>query len=387
MADSPDNSSKIRQSKELSGPAYWPKVRESAEEVFGSLLASGDWGGHSGVVIDLENRLRSSLNMQFATATSSCTMALYAALSGLGVSPGDEVIVPAYTFAASAYPVVLLGGTPVVVDVNPETLGLDPGNVTTALSPRTKAIVTVHYAGYPGFVREVGQIARDRGIALVEDAAHCAPVREASDGSWCVGDAVCFSFQQDKLVTAGEGGAVVTNDSALAAAISRFIDQGRSSRGFGELVTIGCNGRMTAWQAAVIIRQLDHALEAQAVRTEVARRLLDLCGEKSFLRPMWTDTVHSTHWLYTFVTRYSPDQLDRTPRDLVLDSFQRKGIPVTRGYRRLLTEVKAFDGCRTRFFPCPEARRLMEEYVGFGHRALESWAERFEDIECAVRAM
>ncbi len=240
-----------------------------------------------------------------AVATTSGTTAIYLALAAAGIGHGDEVIVPDVTFIATANAVTLTGATPVLVDVNPKTLNVDPAAIERALTPRTKGIVPVHVTGRGADMKAVNAIAEKHGLVVIEDAAEA--LRSKHEGRWLGtwGKAGCFSFSPNKTITSGQGGMVVTDDGALAQRIREMKDQGRPARGTGgdDLhPTLGFNFKLTNLQSAVAMGQL-HYLEERLGRQRRIHELyveglrgvsgieviaFDIAGGAT---PQWTDAL------------------------------------------------------------------------------------------------
>lgn len=198
---------------------------------------------------------------------SSGSAAIYCALVACGVGPGDEVVVPDLTFVATANAVRLAGATAVLADVRRKDFTLDPTSVASVLTSRTRAIVPVHVNGRGGSVEEIVSLARARDVAVVEDAAEAlgSKLRGRPLGSF--GDAAAFSFAPSKIITTGQGGAVVTDEPAIARRIRELKDQGRATRGTGgadEHPVFGFNFKLTNVHAAIGIAQLDRLDERQA---------------------------------------------------------------------------------------------------------------------------
>ncbi len=212
-----------------------------------------------------------------AVAVSNCTVALHLALAALGVGPGDEVIVPALTFVADANAVVQCGARPVFADVvGEDDWTLDPGDVAAKVTPRTKAIIAVHFAGYPCRMEALRAICREHDIALVEDAAH-APLSRDDEGRMLgtVGDIGCFSFFSNKNMTTGEGGMIVSRDPALLEKVRSLRSHGMTSSSYQrfrghafayDVVDPGFNYRMDEMRAALGIVQLAKLPGAHAAR-------------------------------------------------------------------------------------------------------------------------
>jgi 8-amino-3,8-dideoxy-alpha-D-manno-octulosonate transaminase len=208
-------------------------------------------------VAAFEEAFAAAVGVPHALAVNSGTSALCAALAAAGIGPGDEVVVPAYTWVATAMAVALVGGTPVVAEVD-DSLTLDPKDAERRLSPRTRAILPVHMRGTPADLAPLAELCRRRGLTLIEDVAQAAggTYRGRRLGAW--GDLGCFSLQYTKLMTAGEGGVVTTADRRLFERAAIFHDgAGAGGRaGFAEPPFLGFNFRMPELVGAVALAQL-----------------------------------------------------------------------------------------------------------------------------------
>jgi len=209
---------------------------------------------------------------RFGVATSNGTTALQLTFAALGIGAGDEVIVPAFTFAAPANVAIHAGARPVLADVDPTTWCIDPDRVAGAITPRTRAIVAVHVYGQPCDMEGIQAVAARHGVAVIEDAAeaHGSKYRGRSVGT--IGAAGCFSFHAAKTITTGEGGVVLTNDETLAARLCMLRDHGMRK---GEPYwhdAIGFNYRLTNYQAAMGCAQLERIDELLARRREIEQQ-------------------------------------------------------------------------------------------------------------------
>lgn len=206
-------------------------------------------------------RIAAICGVDHGVAVSSGTAAIACALAACGVGHGDEVIVPDLTFVATANAVRSTGATPVLVDVSLEHFGMDAGAVRKAIGPRTKAIVPVHVNGRGGEIHELVALAREHGVAVIEDAAEALGSKHDGHPLGSFGDAACFSFAASKIVTSGQGGAVVTNDARIARRVRELKDQGRAERGTGggadDHPVFGLNFKLTNVQAAIGLAQLE----------------------------------------------------------------------------------------------------------------------------------
>ncbi len=217
-------------------------------------------------------------------SVSSGTDALFAALRACDVGPGDEVIVPAHTFFATVEAVVHTGATPVMVDVEPETLTIDVHEVLSAITPSTRAIIPVHLYGHPADMDPILEIARAHGLRVIEDAAQAHGARYKGRRCGSMGDAGCFSFYYTKnLGAVGEGGFITTRDKALAETIRLLRHHGHTSKHEHQIV--GYNLRMDELQAAVLRIKLSGLDECNERRRELARQY-DSFFENSTIRPL-----------------------------------------------------------------------------------------------------
>ncbi len=223
-------------------------------------------------VLEFEAAFAEFAGARHAVAFSSGTTAQHASLIAAGVGPGDEVIVPPLTFSSTAYTVLLAGATPVFADVDDATICLDPERVASAVTPRTRAVVPVHWFGYPVEMDELGSVSGTHGLTVIEDCAHAYGTVYRDRRAGTIGAMACWSLQQSKVLTAaGEGGVLTTDDDGLAAVARSVCDHGKD-KGPGaaldgyEIVRVGNNYRLTEMQAAFALAQLGRAEEMLAGR-------------------------------------------------------------------------------------------------------------------------
>lgn len=257
-------------------PEFGTRERSLVQEVFDSNFVND-----GAVTTEFEQRMAERLGCPYAVATTSGTTALFLALAGLDVGAGDEVIVPDVTFVASANAVTLTGATPVIVDVDPATLAIDPPAVRRALTPQTRAIMPVHISGRAAPMPEILEIAREHDLVVVEDAAEALHSKRFGSFLGTQGDAGCFSLSPNKTISSGQGGIVVTANEALHRRLRELKDQGRPVRGTGgadEHVSVGFNFKLTNLQAAVALGQLERLDDRIAAMTNNARIYLERLG-------------------------------------------------------------------------------------------------------------
>jgi len=266
----------------------------------------GDWLTTGPRVAEFERRVAERVGVRHAVAVSSGTAALHTAAFAAGLGPGDEAVVPPLTFAATANAVLYQGATPVFADVRPDTLTLDPARVREKLTPRTRAIVAVDFAGHPADLDELRELARARGLALLDDAAHALGAEYRGRPVGGQADLTTFSFHPVKHVTTGEGGMVVTDDAALAARAARFRNHGittgaaerfQSGEWFYEMADLGFNYRLTDVQCALGLSQLAKLDRFLARRAAIAARYREALGSLAgvALQAVAPDVRHAWH--------------------------------------------------------------------------------------------
>src|ERR1700742_4391751 len=249
----------------ISKPTIGPREKELVIEA----LESGWVSSIEKYIDEFEANFARYCGTEYALAVSNGTTGLHLALAALGIGPGDEVIVPDLTFVASANAVAYTGATPVLADIDPETLCLDPASVRSLLTPRTKAIMPVHLYGHPADMDALNELANAHGVAVIEDApeAHGAEYRGRRVGG--LGRCAVFSFYGNKVITTGEGGMITTNDRELYQRARRLGDHAMhpEQRYFHE--ERGFNYRITNLQAALGVAQLERIDDFLERRTEI----------------------------------------------------------------------------------------------------------------------
>jgi perosamine synthetase len=264
---------------------------------------SNGWISSRGQYVALfEDAVAAFLGARNAVVTSSGTTALQLALAALNVGPGDEVIVPEITFGASANAVLACGARPVFVDISRETWTLDPDGLAQAVTPRTRAVMPVHIYGHPCDMAAIREQADRHGLHVVEDCAEALGARCRGQPVGTFGKAGCFSFFANKVITSGEGGAIVTDDDDLAARLRLLCNHGMDPGRRYWHVAAGFNFRMTNLQAAIGLAQMERVDDFLAHRRAIAARYDQRLGRVPGLalqgRADWADPVC---WLYTLL--------------------------------------------------------------------------------------
>ncbi len=275
-----------------------------------------------------------------AVAVSNGTAALHAAVNAMGVLAGDEVIVPAITFAATANSVVFEGGTPVFADVDADTLLIDPEQVERLLRPRTRAVIAVDYAGQPCDYDRIRALTEPAGIGLIADACHALGGTDRGRAVGTLADLSTFSLHAVKHVTSGEGGVVTTDDANVAARMRSFRNHGittdhrqREHAGSWEydMVTLGFNYRLTDVQCALAQSQLQKLPAWVVRRQEIARRFSEAFADSDVIRPISVRTGVS-HAYHLYVVRLNLQRLS-VDRGRVFAALRAEGVGVNVHYR------------------------------------------------------
>lgn len=355
MAMHPEKQNKARQKHARSQSALggapvrtmpwpaWPHFGQAEIEAVTTVLQSGKvnyWTGEEGR--RFEEEFAAACGCRYAVAVANGTVALELALHALGIGPGDEVVTTSRTFIASASAVVMRGATPVIADVDPVSQNLTAATVRTVLTPRTRAIIAVHLAGWPCAMDELRELAHERGLKLIEDCAqaHGATYRGRAVGS--LGDAAAFSFCQDKIITTGgEGGMLTTNDRTVWERAWAFKDHGknyeavyrrRHPAGFRWLhESFGTNWRLTEMQAAIGRSVLPRLAEWLECRRRNAALLTRFFQEQPSLRVTLppSDVRHAYYKYYVFLR---PELLRAGwDRERIVAAVAAEGVPCFSG--------------------------------------------------------
>jgi dTDP-4-amino-4,6-dideoxygalactose transaminase len=301
---------------------------------------------------------------QYGIAVSNGTLALELALLACGIRPGDEVLVPAVTFIASASAIVTsVGAVPVFVDIDPETASISPEGMKEAISDRTRGVVVVHYGGYPVDFDRILPIVEEHGLILIEDCAHAQGTEWKGQKVGTFGHVGAFSFQETKSFTAGEGGIVLTDDQEIAERARLLHNIGRVvGRPGYEHHMLASNYRMLELQAALLLAQLRRYQRDQVkVKHENGKLLAEGLRNIGGVEPLKQDERITQRGYYFFVIRYDSEQFGGVHRDRFLEALKAEGVPCGAGYGIPLYRQPAFK--RERIEPLlPESSKPWPDY-------------------------
>jgi dTDP-4-amino-4,6-dideoxygalactose transaminase len=376
----------------------WPVFDETEEQALLEVLHSGKWwqfaygqgaelrepepGQPRSKVAEFQEAFAHLQQARYGIACANGTAAIEISLKALGVGPGDEVIVPAYTFVATATAPLQVNAVPIFVDIELDTLNIDPRRVEEAVTPATKAIIPVHFGGLACNMDALLEIAERHNLLIIEDAAHGHGGTWRNRGLGSIGNAGTFSFQASKNMTSGEGGLITTNDHDVAALCESYLWAGREAgRPWYEHYRLGWNYRLTEFQAAILLQQIKRVEAQNATRRENASYLSRRLAEVPGLYPLRIPehVTKPTYHLFAF-------RLDElgfgVSRKNFLEALMAEGIPCFGGYSHPLYKNPMF--LNRDFYPhgCP---------LTCGHYAkpidYASFADRCQNSERACREM
>jgi dTDP-4-amino-4,6-dideoxygalactose transaminase len=312
----------------------WPQWDEAERGRLGETLESGAWSSSAGEQSAAWAREFASFQgARHALPVTNGTHTLEAALAACGVGEGDEVIVPAITFVASASAALAVNATPVIVDVNPDTVCIDIAAAEAAIGERTRAIVAVHVGGVACDLDALEALCASRGIALIEDCAHAPGSRWRGRGLGTFGAFGSFSFESTKLITAGEGGALTCEDEELRRRAWSYANCGRVEGGhWYHHASYGSNFRITEWQAAVLRAQLGRYPEQLRLREERGAVLDRALGAVPGLRPQAADERMDRRARYSYIVHYDPEEFAGLPLSGIEEALHAEGIEFGSSY-------------------------------------------------------
>ena len=361
----------------------WPVSSSREQELLSEVLASGKWGGYNEFAGRFELLFAHLHDCAHGIAVANGTVAIELALAAAGIQPGDEVIVPAHSFISTASAVSRVGAVPVFVDLEEETFNIDPDQIADAVSPKTRAAIVVHFAGQMADVNRIGDVAEEHGLIVIEDAAHAHGAEWDGKRAGSFGLCGTFSFQNSKVMTAGEGGIITTNDAELAARARSLADCGRRpGQGWFHHFELGTNFRITGFQAAVLLAQLERLVDQILLRREnfdAVREALKTPGVRLQQAPESADP----HTLYLLPGRID-EKLFGVDRDEFVRAMLAEGVPCVPFYPHPLYKNPMYETLAHRAEPCPVAEQVCNDSFWFPLRTLMGNREDALDIVGAI---
>jgi dTDP-4-amino-4,6-dideoxygalactose transaminase len=383
----------------------WPIPTKAEAAALKDVLEGTLWGGqpfpgkHAAAFVAKFAKLHTA---KYGQCVNTGTVAIQAALKAIGIKPGDEVIVPAYTWEGTVGPVLLVNAVPVFVDVDPDTYCLDARLIEKAITPKTKAILPVHLGMRFADMDEILRVASKHKLKVVEDCAHAHGGMWRGKGAGSMGDIGAFSFQSSKLITSGEGGAVITNNLEYMELVQSYINAGRASlTDQYKKRIIGFNYRLGEFQAAVLGAQLSRMPKQSAVRDKNMKRFEAQMANTPGIGLLKPDPRITRLAPYGYVMKYFSEKVKEIPRAAFVAAMQLEGVhcdglfyePV---YKSSLFPVDATDFPALSWgrekaldlrsmYSCPESEKAAyQEAVWFPHQHFLGTTKDVDDIADAI---
>jgi 3-amino-5-hydroxybenzoate synthase len=373
----------------------WPVHDEREIQALTEVIESGNWWRIAGTkVTQFEEQFAQYQRGQHAVAVTSGTNALELALSALNIGRQHEVILPAFTFISTATAVLCNNAVPILVDVDPVTYCLDPDAIEAAITERTRAIIPVHMAGHIANMDEISRIAQRHHLYVIEDAAHAQGAEWNGQRVGALQTGGIFSFQAGKLMTAGEGGLVLSHDAEFIERCYLFSSGGRpkTDRTYQHML-VGTTSRMSELHAAVLLVQLSRLDEQIERREQQARLLDDLLHEVAGITPQGCDPRVTRHPHYMYMFRYDASTFNGLSRQQFVDELIAEGVPAFIAYQSIHRTPVFRTG---KFGPrwvdgdpllpnynrvhCPVSEELSDQVVWLHHRTLLGNEEDLRDL-------
>lgn len=359
----------------------WPYATEREKELINEVIEEGLWWRMSGSKVNtFERKFARMQDAKYCLGVTNGTHALELALATLDIQEGDEVIVPAFTFISTLTAVIYCNAVPVVIDVDPETFCMMPSAFEKAITPKTKAVIPVHMAGQCCDMDAICDIARRHNIRVIEDASHAHGAEWNGRRAGSFGDLATFSFQNGKLVTCGEGGAVLTNNKELydKAYLIHGVGRPVADKTYAHVV-LGSNYRMNEFQAAILIAQLER-LEAFNEKREISAAILDklLCNIDG-ITPQGRDPRANLDAHYMYMFYYDAKAFSGLSRQDFVEYLNKEGIPAfiaypvvsdTQFYKQRNFRGYAFQNIEPQEHDLSNAHKIADNVVWLPHYTL-----------------
>ncbi|AEY67454.1 DegT/DnrJ/EryC1/StrS family aminotransferase [Clostridium sp. BNL1100] len=380
----------MQASKKITNIPKWPFADKMEEEAVKEVLSSGSWWRNTGTQVKLfEKEFAQYHGCKGGFTVANGTVALEIALKSLGIGEGDEVIVPEFTFYSTVSAVLAVRAIPVLVDVKEDTFCIDPEKIEKAVTNKTKAVIPVHMAGQIADMDAINEVAKKYNLFVIEDSAHAhgAMRKEKSAGSF--GTMSTFSFQNAKLITAGEGGIILSNDEKL---LEHVLLEANCGRAEGDTtyqhVLIGGNARLSEVQGAILRVQLSRLSEQIKLREKNYKYLAEGLKDIPGIVLQKTDEAMTVHPHYMVMFYYDKNTFGGASRAEFVEYLKNAGIPVNRSYecihklpvfKTLPVDAWRMDGA------CANSQRISDEVVCLNHNILLGDEALINDILEVIR--
>ena len=359
-------------SKTINKDFAWPLFDETEINAVVDVVRSGKWGNPDcgDLIREFEDEFAAFCGARYALTCVNGSVALRLALIASGVKPGDEVIIPPYTFIATSTIVLEANCVPVFVDIDPDTYNLDPRKIEAAITSRTKAIIPVHFAGQACEMDEIMAIAKKHNLKVIEDACHGHGAEYKGKMLGSIGDAGCFSFQSSKNLTSGEGGMVITNDENLFDMMNSLRNVGRVKGGqWYEHHYLGCNYRMTQLQVVLLISQLKRLREQTMKRHQNGTYLNSLLKKIDGIKPLERGKGETLHSYHIYIFKYDKSKFNNLPKTEFAQMLAAEGVPCFMGYPEPLYKQPLFQKKNFMCYAIPEEVSYKDVYCPVTEKA------------------
>ena len=337
----------------------WPIFSDDELNGVKSVIESREWGvsaSEDSAVAVFEKDFAKYTGVKYAFSIANGSVALRVALIASGVKPGDEVIVPAMSFIATASIVAEANCVPVFVDIEPGTYNLDPEKIEAAITNKTKAIIPVHFGGHPCDMDRIMEIAKKHNLFVIEDACHGHGGSHKGRKLGSIGDAGCFSFQTSKNMSAGEGGIITTNSSEIYEKLYALKNVGRKPGGkWYEHFYLGCNYRLTQFQGAILSSQLARLDAQNKLRAENAAYLDSLLKDVQGISPLEVSSYVTEHAYHLYILKYDKSKFNNLTKAEFSDLLNSEGVPCFMGYPEPLYKQPVFQNKEFLCYAIPES--------------------------------
>ena len=316
----------------------WPRIVDGQQEKLINTLVNDSWGIGTESIRELEDKFALFHEANSCIAVNTGTNALWVALKAAGVSSGDEVIIPAYTFIATATAVLMANATPVFIDIEPNTFNMDPNLIESAITDRTKVIIPVHIGGNPADMESIIDLAMKHKLIIIEDAAQAHGAEWDGKKVGALHKGGIFSFQSSKNMSAGEGGAIVSNDEDFMDTCFAYYNCGRHRDGdWYEHRIIGGNHRMSAMAASLLIPQFETIENDMRIRDKNRQKLDQALSDMDLeITHRYKKVTRESNHLY--LLRYKAENFNDISREKFFDAMRAEGVYTYAGYNPLYRE-------------------------------------------------
>ncbi|GGB94075.1 DegT/DnrJ/EryC1/StrS family aminotransferase [Dyadobacter sediminis] len=350
----------------------WPVFSNAEVNAVAAVVESGKWGNPDcgDEVLKFENEFAAFCGSNYAVTCVNGSVSLRLALMACGVKAGDEVIVPPYTFITTATSVIECNCVPVFADIDPETYNISPAAIEAAITPRTKAIIAVHFGGLACDMDAIMNIAHRHNLKVIEDAAHAHGAEYKGKKLGTIGDAGSFSFQSSKNLTSGEGGMVITDNDELFAMMHSLRNVGRMAGGqWYDHYNPGCNYRITQMQAVLLSQQLKRLDEQTRKRNENGLYLTTLLDEVDGISPLKRGAEITLHSYHIYIFKYDASRFGNLPKDQFAEMLAAEGVPCFKGYPHPLYKQPLFRNKNFMCYAIPETADYSQVYCPAAEQA------------------